>query len=98
MGCLDPPTTVTKVVMSDMDVRTASVSRKTSETEIQVSIALDQPLDGSHAKISVSTGIGFLDHVSASPGAVAELQNILTASLCRCSRRSASMEVRTALT
>lgn len=45
------------------DIRSASVSRKTSETEISVSIQLDQPLDGSTAKISVDTGIGFLDHV-----------------------------------
>lgn len=51
------------------EIRTASVERKTSETEISVTISLDQPLDGSAAKISVNTGIGFLDHVRAADSA-----------------------------
>lgn len=44
--------------------RQASVSRKTSETEIEVFIDLDCA-PGSNVKqtIEVSTGIGFLDHV-----------------------------------
>lgn len=44
--------------------RQASVSRKTSETEIEVFIDLDCT-PGSNVKqtIEVSTGIGFLDHV-----------------------------------
>jgi imidazoleglycerol-phosphate dehydratase len=47
-----------------MSARQASISRKTSETEIEVSINLDtQPGSGLDHVISVSTGIGFLDHV-----------------------------------
>ena len=43
--------------------RRASISRETNETNIQVSIDLDpvQP-----QSIQISTGIGFLDHVSPS--------------------------------
>lgn len=44
-------------------IRTATVSRNTSETSIECTITLDhQP--GVKQEISVSTGIGFLDHVS----------------------------------
>ncbi|TFK29798.1 IGPD-domain-containing protein [Coprinopsis marcescibilis] len=44
--------------------RQASISRKTSETEIEVSINLDcQPGSGVAQTIDVSTGIGFLDHM-----------------------------------
>ncbi|KAH6918725.1 imidazoleglycerol phosphate dehydratase [Coprinopsis sp. MPI-PUGE-AT-0042] len=43
--------------------RQASIQRKTSETEIEVSIDLDcQPGSNVTQTISVSTGIGFLDH------------------------------------
>jgi hypothetical protein len=47
--------------------RTAQISRKTNETEIEVFINLDcQPGNpaGLKQEIQVSTGIGFLDHVS----------------------------------
>jgi hypothetical protein len=45
--------------------RTAIISRKTNETDIQVIIDLDnQP---SSSGIKISTGIGFLDHVRLPP-------------------------------
>jgi hypothetical protein len=43
-------------------VRKASVVRKTNETDIQVSLTLDSS-PGVAQNITVSTGIGFLDHV-----------------------------------
>ncbi|KAL1661896.1 Imidazoleglycerol-phosphate dehydratase-domain-containing protein [Schizophyllum commune] len=44
--------------------RQATISRKTSETEIEVSIDLDcAPGSAKAQEISVSTGIGFLDHM-----------------------------------
>ncbi|KAJ3796595.1 IGPD-domain-containing protein [Lentinula aff. detonsa] len=44
--------------------RTASISRKTNETNIEVSINLDcAPGVGAAQEINVSTGIGFLDHM-----------------------------------
>ncbi|CCL99338.1 uncharacterized protein FIBRA_01356 [Fibroporia radiculosa] len=47
-----------------MTARTATISRKTNETQIDVTINLDcQPGSGNAQEISVSTGIGFLDHV-----------------------------------
>ncbi|KAL4253845.1 Imidazoleglycerol-phosphate dehydratase [Abortiporus biennis] len=47
-----------------MAARTATISRKTNETQIEVSINLDcQPGTGNVQEISVSTGIGFLDHM-----------------------------------
>ena len=46
--------------------RTASVERKTSETEITCSIDLDYQPGVGKQEISVNTGIGFLDHVCAS--------------------------------
>ena len=47
-----------------MNDRTATISRKTNETEIEVHINLDcQPGSASQQIISISTGIGFLDHV-----------------------------------
>jgi imidazoleglycerol phosphate dehydratase HisB len=47
-----------------MSDRTATVSRKTNETEIEVYINLDcQPGSASQQVINISTGIGFLDHV-----------------------------------
>ena len=51
-------------VVTTMSRRQASISRQTSETQIEVSIDLDCAA-GSGVKqvIDVSTGIGFLDHV-----------------------------------
>ncbi|KAI0748282.1 IGPD-domain-containing protein [Daedaleopsis nitida] len=47
-----------------MAARTAVIERKTNETEIRVAINLDcQPGSGNKQEISVSTGIGFLDHM-----------------------------------
>jgi hypothetical protein len=43
--------------------RRASVSRKTAETQINVDLDLD-PASATEQSISVSTGIGFLDHAS----------------------------------
>ncbi|KAF8759042.1 Imidazoleglycerol-phosphate dehydratase [Rhizoctonia solani] len=45
--------------------RTATVSRKTSETDIQVTLTLDCNPGLTKQTIDVSTGIGFLDHDSA---------------------------------
>lgn len=42
------------------ETRTATVSRKTNETDIHVALNLDSQLD---QKIDINTGIGFLDHV-----------------------------------
>lgn len=41
--------------------RTATLDRKTNETDIKVSINIDDKFD---QKIHIDTGIGFLDHVS----------------------------------
>ncbi|KAF8610256.1 IGPD-domain-containing protein [Ceratobasidium sp. AG-I] len=49
--------------MSNESVRTATVSRKTSETEIEVTIELDCNPGLKKQVIDVSTGIGFLDHM-----------------------------------
>jgi len=47
-----------------MTTRQATISRKTSETEIEVFIDLDcVPSANVKQMIDVSTGIGFLDHV-----------------------------------
>jgi imidazoleglycerol-phosphate dehydratase len=46
-----------------MDARTASVERKTSETEISCSINLDYQPGVGKQEIEVHTGLGFLDHV-----------------------------------
>ena len=44
--------------------RTATVTRKTAETDISVSISLDaSAASGATQTIDVQTGIGFLDHV-----------------------------------
>ena len=48
-----------------MAARQAKISRKTNETQIEVSIDLDGASNPSAAQvIDISTGIGFLDHVS----------------------------------
>ncbi|GJE95182.1 imidazoleglycerol-phosphate dehydratase [Phanerochaete sordida] len=47
-----------------MAARTATLERKTNETQISVSINLDcQPGTGRAQEIDISTGIGFLDHM-----------------------------------
>ncbi|KAI0035728.1 IGPD-domain-containing protein [Vararia minispora EC-137] len=47
-----------------MAARTATIHRKTNETEIEVSINLDcQPGSSNAQLIDISTGIGFLDHM-----------------------------------
>ncbi|TFY82288.1 hypothetical protein EWM64_g1727 [Hericium alpestre] len=51
-----------------MAERRATISRKTNETEIEISINLDcQPGSASQQVIDISTGIGFLDHISPDP-------------------------------
>jgi hypothetical protein len=50
--------------MSTLPVRSATISRKTNETDIQVSLTLDSDPSVATQVIQVSTGIGFLDHVS----------------------------------
>jgi imidazoleglycerol-phosphate dehydratase len=48
--------------------RTAIITRKTNETEIEVFVNLDcQPGNPTAQTIDISTGIGFLDHVRTSP-------------------------------
>jgi imidazoleglycerol-phosphate dehydratase len=42
--------------------RSATLDRKTNETDIKVSINIDDKFD---QKIHIDTGIGFLDHVSS---------------------------------
>lgn len=49
---------------STFDVRSATVSRVTNETKIEVSLSLDSHPTFAPQTISVKTGIGFLDHVS----------------------------------
>jgi imidazoleglycerol-phosphate dehydratase len=49
--------------MADQSARTATVSRKTSETEIEVKLELDRNPGLTKQVIDISTGIGFLDHV-----------------------------------
>lgn len=44
----------------NMEHRTAEINRKTNETDIQISLNLDDKFD---QKINIDTGIGFLDHV-----------------------------------
>lgn len=51
-----------------MDERTATVERQTSETSIICTIVLDNEPGVRKQEIDVSTGIGFLDHVSAESG------------------------------
>jgi imidazoleglycerol phosphate dehydratase HisB len=43
-----------------MEARTATLERKTNETDIKITINLDDKMD---QKINIDTGIGFLDHV-----------------------------------
>ena len=54
---------------SSKTIRTATVTRTTAETDISCTITLDhQP--GVKQQIEVSTGIGFLDHVSTTTSAI----------------------------
>ncbi|KAG6371390.1 imidazoleglycerol-phosphate dehydratase [Boletus reticuloceps] len=47
-----------------MTARTATISRKTKETQIEVFVNLDcTPGSGQAQNIDISTGIGFLDHM-----------------------------------
>ncbi|KAG9005246.1 imidazoleglycerol-phosphate dehydratase [Tulasnella sp. JGI-2019a] len=46
-----------------LSIRKASVSRKTNETDIQVTLSLDLDPSTSAQEIKISTGIGFLDHM-----------------------------------
>ena len=46
------------------EVRSATVSRVTNETKIEVSLSLDTHPTLAPQTINVKTGIGFLDHVS----------------------------------
>lgn len=56
--------TLSQVAGVKMSSRTATVSRKTNETQIDVTIDLDcAPGSATKQTITVSTGIGFLDHV-----------------------------------
>lgn len=51
-----------------MTARTATISRKTNETQIEVFVSLDcTPGSGQAQNIDISTGIGFLDHVVIPP-------------------------------
>ncbi|KAG9048759.1 imidazoleglycerol-phosphate dehydratase [Tulasnella sp. UAMH 9824] len=50
---------------AQVPLRTASITRKTNETDIQVTLTLDSDPTSSSQNIQVSTGIGFLDHDSA---------------------------------
>lgn len=47
-----------------LSIRAATVERKTNETNIKVSLALDVHPTSAPQVINVKTGIGFLDHVS----------------------------------
>jgi len=51
---------------SSKTIRTATVTRQTAETDITCTITLDHE-PGVKQQIDVSTGIGFLDHVSTQP-------------------------------
>ncbi|KAG8896671.1 imidazoleglycerol-phosphate dehydratase, partial [Tulasnella sp. 408] len=48
---------------AQLPLRTASITRKTNETDIQVTLTLDSDPTSSSQNIQVSTGIGFLDHM-----------------------------------
>jgi imidazoleglycerol phosphate dehydratase HisB len=61
-----------------MSDRTATISRKTNETEIEVYVNLDcQPGSASPQVINVSTGIGFLDHVRSPPKRCIHSQDVI---------------------
>lgn len=57
-----------RFLRSIMTARTATISRKTNETQIEVFLSLDcSPGSGQAQNIDISTGIGFLDHVALPP-------------------------------
>lgn len=79
---------------SDAAIRTATVSRETSETSIKCTLTLDVVPGVHKQEINVSTGIGFLDHVSptsqsrlgpASLCIPADSYRFLSSRRCRCS-------------
>jgi imidazoleglycerol phosphate dehydratase HisB len=62
---LSPKSTIISLSHSNMPSnRKATISRKTNETDIQVELHLDVVPGVDEQIIDVSTGIGFLDHVS----------------------------------
>lgn len=74
--CLDSPThqstpdfwSVFTNTITMSTSRTATVERVTGETQITCTIDLDHTPGVTKQVIEVSTGIGFLDHVSKGPG------------------------------
>jgi imidazoleglycerol phosphate dehydratase HisB len=60
-----------------MSERSATVERETSETSIKCSIVLDNEPGVRKQEINVSTGIGFLDHVSVPPRLCCERQSFV---------------------
>lgn len=77
-------------------IRTASVARKTGETDIQCSITLDHAPDTQQV-IQVNTGIGFLNHVrsvapdrSSIDGGADHQASPCSGGRCRCSMPSPS--------
>jgi hypothetical protein len=60
---LDPVLLYILITDLIMSARTATVERKTSETEISCTINLDHDPAAGKQAIDVFTGIGFLDHV-----------------------------------
>jgi imidazoleglycerol phosphate dehydratase HisB len=75
--------------MSDM--RTASVSRKTTETDVTVKLTLDLA-PGVAQEITVKTGIGFLDHACVFVFMLSKSSyDVLTDVTYRCCMRLLSM-------
>jgi imidazoleglycerol phosphate dehydratase HisB len=66
--------------------RSATVSRVTNETKIEVSLSLDTHPTFAPQTINVKTGIGFLDHVSRVDLALSELCFAVDADLDGCLR------------
>ena len=58
-------------------IRTATVTRKTAETNISCTISLDHA-PGVKQDISVKTGIGFLDHVGLSQLAMLDFRRSMS--------------------
>ena len=57
-----------------MAARSATISRQTNETSIDVTLNLDwAPSSGAKQEIDISTGIGFLDHVSYAYGSLHQI-------------------------
>ena len=76
-----------------MSARTATVERNTSETSITCTIDLDHIPGETKQVIEVSTGIGFLDHVSeVSLPYSSDVSRSRPALIDRCSQHWPSME------